>query len=276
MVFLFTFNLTLIAQLSLYRKTVEVAIPITILHPSSVLEEIPKVDILAPPEITKEVAGHVSYININPRNAATRTPSPTRPDPVAATLENAQDEKDDEQDDIDDNDDDDDEDANDKQDAFQRRRLHRDEEPLPAPQPLENIKSQPAPEAAFTSQTTLADSSSSLGDKVSPISFGSTKRSSTINTTTRKSLAPLKSFVAISRTGTARRTGAGPVVSRPSPAALKAMAASLPEATVDAPSVVIKETGARKHFNTTNLDDIDAKFDLDSEIDKMFAVVQME
>lgn len=239
------------------------------------LEEIPKVDILAPPEITKEVAGHVSYININPRNAATRTPSPTRPDPVAVTLENAQDAEDEEQDEIDD-DDDDDEDAKDKLDTFQRRRLHRDEEPLPAPQPVESIKSQPVPEAAFTSQTTLADSSSSLGDKVSPISFGATKRSSTINTTGRKSLAPLKSFVAISRTGTARRTGAGPVVSRPSPAALKAMAASLPEATVDAPSVVIKETGARKHFNTTNLDDIDAKFDLDSEIDKMFAVVQME
>jgi hypothetical protein len=233
-------------------KFAEVNIPITILHPSSLLEDIPKIDILAPPEVIKEgVAGHVSYINVKQVvSGASRAPSSAKVS-IAAVEE--------------------------QEEVFPQRVLHKEDEPLPAPQLLEEIKAEPdaVHEPAFTSQTTLADSNSSLGDQVSSI-LSASKRASTLST--RKTVTPLKSFVAVSRAGTARRSGGAPIVSRPSPAALKFMASTLPESIHDAPSVLPRDPGAKKIYSTTNLDDIDgvAKFDLDSEIDKMFSVVQMD
>lgn len=232
-------------------KSVQVNIPITILHPSSVLEESAKIDILAPPEIKNDgVAGHVSYVNVEPATD------------ISLPLEEVV--------------------GGERGDGFAARVLHKDEEPLPLPQPI-SIKplSDPAgpEEPVFNSQMTLADSASSLGDRLSetsPIttSTSPTKRASTL--TARKTAGPLKSFMAVSRASTARR--AGPVVSRPSPASLKAMSGTSPSPGIDAPSVVDPRNGGAQRIKDSIDLDIDgvAKFDLDSEIDKMFAVVQME
>lgn len=119
----------------------------------------------------------------------------------------------------------------------------------------------------FTSQSTLADTPLPAIGKSATLS-------------SRRNVAPLKSFLAVSRSATARRA---PLISRPSPVSLKAMpVVTLEPLDSSAPTVVEKE-GARivgsEPSATSLLDDgLEgvAKFDLDSEIDKMFDVVKLQ